>query len=134
MTKIQPPKQIIGKNYIEVSLVEAPVVPTQVAHPWKAVIRTAIQTGLPAVVLGALIAILEASQDFITDLSPNSPWGVYIGMAVTGVTGFSVMLARIMANPQVNDLLTRFGLGAEPKNGETIIELPIQENNSEGVG
>lgn len=133
MTKITPPKLIVGKNYVEASVVEVPVVPTQIAHPWKAVVRTALQTGLPAVFLAGILAILQNTQQFLTELSPDSPYAIYVGGAVTFVTALSALNARIMANPAVNDLLTRFGLGAEPKNDGTVVALPIKETDS-GVG
>lgn len=71
--------------------------PTQVQHPWKATIRTAI-----AVLIGVLsvIPVVVATA------------GIGTVPAVAQVVAVTATITRVMALPQVNDLLGRFGLGA----------------------
>lgn len=87
--------------------------PTQVARPWRATLRTAAQTFLA--VLLALVAIAPIVQDFVEQVAPGSPVvGVIAGVAAA-VSALAAAITRIMALAPVNDLLTRFGLGAAPK-------------------
>ena len=75
--------------------------PTQVTQPLQAALRT-----LVAAVVGALVAYLArliGGQDSSPELVSA------IGVVVTTI------VTRVMAIPDVNDALTRFGLGATPK-------------------
>ena len=78
--------------------------PTQVRFPWRATVRTTIQT-LPAVAVAVPGVVAAIEQDHPGLL------GVVGVVAVTA----SGIVTRVMALPAVNDLLTRLGLGAEPK-------------------
>lgn len=83
--------------------------PTQVQYPWKATLRTAIATVIGAVIVMTLV--LPVALDV---------FGTYMSDAVKGiiiyVLGILVAIVafgtRIMAIPQVNDFLTKLGLGA----------------------
>ena len=78
--------------------------PTQVRYPWRATARTVLQT-LPALAVAVPAVVVAIEQDHPGLLGPAG---------VVAVTA-SGIVARVMALPAVNDLLTRFGLGAEPK-------------------
>jgi len=87
--------------------------PTQVAHPWKAAVRTAIQTFLAVAAIATLA--LPYVLEFVEQFWPGSP---AIAIVVGGgafIAALAGLLTRIMAIPAVNDLLTVIGLGAEPK-------------------
>lgn len=77
-----------------------PYAPTQVTHPNKTTVRTALQ------VLVGLAAIVPL---VITDLGVPATGGV-----VVTVLGIAAAVTRIMALPEVDRLLSQFGLGAEP--------------------
>ncbi len=89
---------------------------TQVQYPWKATIRTIVQVGIPALIaLGVVIPqIIEVILQGFGETLPAEAriWLLGAGVAVTAVAG---TLAKIMALPLVNEWLTKFGLGAEPK-------------------
>ena len=78
--------------------------PTQVRFPWRATARTIIQT-LPAVAVAVPGVVAAIEQDHPGLTGP-------VGVAALAASG---IVTRVMALPAVNDLLTRFGLGAEPK-------------------
>ncbi|UGL61836.1 hypothetical protein SEA_FRANKLIN22_23 [Microbacterium phage Franklin22] len=89
---------------------------TQVAHPWKATLRTVIQVGIPALI--ALGVVIPQIIDIILEGAGESlpvevrAWLLGAGVAVTAVAG---IITRIMALPLVNQFLTSIGLGATPK-------------------
>lgn len=78
--------------------------PTQVRFPWRATVRTVIQA-IPAVAVAVPGVVAAIEQDHPGLLGP-------VGLVAVTASGIA---ARVMALPAVNDLLTRFGLGAEPK-------------------
>ena len=78
--------------------------PTQVRFPWRATVRTIVQT-LPAVAVAVPGVVAAIEQDHPGLTGP-------VGVAALAASG---IVTRVMALPAVNDLLTRFGLGAEPK-------------------
>lgn len=90
---------------------------TQVAHPWKATVRTMLAAAVPTII--TLVTVIN----IVTD-----QFGVYLSPAVigwlTGAAGFLVVLSgaitRIMAVPGVNDFLKTIGLGATPKASPTV--------------
>lgn len=97
------------------------VVASQVAHPWKAVARTIVQVVIPLViVIGAIIPALVESvptwdlpADFEAKIMPAL-------LAISAfVTAMAAILAKVMANPSVNSILTKISLGATPKSGTT---------------
>ena len=74
--------------------------PSQTRHPWRATLRTAL-----AGVIGA------------ASLAPDVLAAAHVNSTVLGVQAIAVAAAvtRIIAIPGVNALLTKVGLGAEPK-------------------
>lgn len=83
--------------------------PTQQAHPWKATVRTAVQTFIP-LVLALMLAgpeILEAFADVPTE---GAAWATLGGIAV-GLAAVAGALARLSAIPAVEALLIKLGLG-----------------------
>lgn len=86
--------------------------PTQARYPWRAALRTAL-----AVIVGGAIVLpvawtilAEALAPYIADEVLSS-----IGWTVGGIVAVATAITRIMAIPQVNDLLTRYGIGAQPR-------------------
>ena len=88
------------------------VEPTQVRHPWKATVRTAIQAFLSAAVILSLVA--PELQGFVDEFWPGSPVVAWIGSASVFVAALAALITRIMAIPAVDAALTRIGLGAKP--------------------
>lgn len=76
-----------------------PRTPTQVRHPWRATVRTA---------LAALIGLATLLPYVLTDTNVGT------GPAVTQALAVAATITRIMAVPQVNEWLTIFGLGPTP--------------------
>lgn len=91
---------------------------TQTDYPWKATLRTLVQVGIPAFV--TLVGILPLIiQIILEELGEQMPDGLrlwLVGVAAL-LTAVATALARIMAIPAVNAFLTRWGLGATPKQG-----------------
>lgn len=87
--------------------------PTQVTHPWKAALRTGIQTFL-GVAAVAVIALPYVSE-FVAEQWPSSPVVGWIAVAGGFIGSLSALASRIMAIPAVNEFLTRLGIGAQPK-------------------
>lgn len=89
------------------------VVPSQVAHPWRAFWRTVVQVGVPVFgfILLAGPAILQILAE---DLGAHLPEGVvgWILGAAAVLTALSGALAKIMALPRVNEALKRLKLDA----------------------
>lgn len=86
--------------------------PTQVRYPWKATIRTAIQTFLSAAAILALVA--PELQAFVDQFWPGSPVVAWIGAGAVFVAALAALITRIMAIPAVDAALTKVGLGAKP--------------------
>jgi hypothetical protein len=78
----------------------SPAAPSQVRHPWRATARTAV---------ALLVALLP--------VVPEVLGGLHLDTTALGAQTLAVAagITRVMALPAVNDLLTRLGLGAEPK-------------------
>lgn len=87
--------------------------PTQTVYPWKAAVRTGLQALTSALIIFALIGPLVA--EFVAEQFPGSPVVNWITVGVTFTVALSALVARIMAIPAVNELLTKIGLGATPK-------------------
>lgn len=91
-----------------------PVVPTQVARPWRATLRTVVQVGIPAfiILLGALPPILETVADGMGEALPPevSAWLLAVATFITLAAG---TLARIAAIPKVDELLRAVNLDAD---------------------
>ena len=91
---------------------------TQTAYPWKASLRTLVQVGIPAFVtlVGVLPLIIQIILEEVGEQMPDGLRLWLVG-AATLLTAVATALARIMAIPAVNAFLTRWGLGATPKQG-----------------
>ena len=91
-----------------------PEVPTQVAHPWRAAVRTmlAVLLGVGIVAPVAWLIVSEELERQQLTLPPGVTAAVAYGLAVLAVITASI--TRIMAIPQVSDLLTRAGIGPTP--------------------
>jgi hypothetical protein len=95
--------------------------PTQVAHPFKAVLRTIFQN----IVVWVPAAILAAPMlsDFIEANFPGTPVPAAIITGTAFLIALTGLVARLMAIPQINDAFTKVGLGAEPKAvSQTVVE------------
>ena len=86
--------------------------PTQVNHPVKATLRTVFAAAVVLVPTYVVIVpeVLAGLGDYIPPAAR-----AWLAGSVVFVTALIATLTRIMALPAVNDALTRFGLGAEPK-------------------
>lgn len=93
-------------------------VTTQQRHPWRAALRTAIETAIPLAGLAALAFIAAGPElaAFADQFWPGTPIAAWIVAAVTFVSAAAGMLARIAALPAVDALLQRvFRIGSAPK-------------------
>ena len=99
--------------------------PTQVAHPWRASLRTAVAVLLGlALVLPIVWAIIGEELEKVGWAIPE-PIGTVVGVIIAAVTAAAAIVTRVMAIPAVSDWLTRFNLGPTPA-GETQPE-PIDD-------
>lgn len=82
--------------------------PTQVAHPWKATVRTGVAYLL------ASIAFLAAALPILTEVMgeylPPS-WEVWLAGAVAFLMAMSTLITRLMALAKAQNLLAKIGLG-----------------------
>lgn len=86
----------------------APRTPTQVAHPGKAALRTAV-----AYVLAA-IAFLSAAIPIVTDtLGEYLPdaWEAWLAGAVVFLVAVATLITRLMALAKAQGFLAKIGLG-----------------------
>jgi len=78
--------------------------PTQTQHPWRATART---------VLAVVLALLPVLPQIIDEAGlAGYGWAA----AVVAVAGF---VTRVLAIPAVNELLSRLGLSAAPRQPDT---------------
>jgi hypothetical protein len=91
---------------------EANIVVDDIWFKSKRVLRTLVQTGIPAflVFAGVLPQIIAA-----LGLPVDSAVYLWLLAAAGVVTAVATGLARVMAIPAVNTWLTHFGLGSVPK-------------------
>ena len=100
--------------------------PTQVAHPWRASLRTAV-----AVLLG-LALVLPIVWSISTEELDKAGWDVPEPVAsvvvaiIAAITAAAAIVTRVMAIPAVSDWLTRLNLGPTPAGVETQPE-PIDD-------
>jgi hypothetical protein len=87
--------------------------PTQVVHPWRASFRTSLSVFLA--VAGVAVLALPIVSEFVEQFWPTSPVIGFIATAAAFIAALALVVTRIMALEKVNELLTRFGLGAGPK-------------------
>lgn len=83
--------------------------PTQTRRPWRATIRTALQVGIPTIVLLPTII-----QMVIEELGPQLPASLTAWLVAAGLfmTALAALLARLMALPAVELLLRRLPAAA----------------------
>lgn len=92
--------------------------PTQVRFPLQAVKRTIVQVIIPTLVTFGLIVplIIQAILDEVGESMPPR-LRVWLLGASAIVVGFSAVLAKVMAIPQIDTWLKRnANLGSQPKN------------------
>lgn len=77
---------------------------SQTRYPWRATLRTAVAF------VGGGAAAAPVLFTAVTNQSPETATGA--GLTALAV---SAAITRLMANPFVNEWLTKAGLGAEPK-------------------
>lgn len=90
--------------------------PTQIRNPWRATLRTAVQTGIVVIpVLGLVVPqIAQIVLDEFGRQGVEVPgWfrAALLGVAA-GATLLAAIVARVMAIPQVNQALKRVKLDA----------------------
>lgn len=95
----------------EIPLLE--IEPSQVAFPWRATLRTGLQSTLA--VLSVLVIAAPMISDFVAEFWPESPAIAWIAGGAALAGALAMLITRLMAIPGVNVLLTKIGLGAEPK-------------------
>ena len=88
--------------------------PTQVAHPWRAALRTAVAVLLGlALVLPIVWAIIGEELEKVGWAIPE-PVGTVVGVIIAAVTAAAAIVTRVMAIPAVSDWLTKMHLGPTP--------------------
>lgn len=88
--------------------------PTQVAHPWKASLRTAVQTFIP-LALGVVMAGPEIVEAFADVPTEGAAWATAGGVAAA-LAAVAGGIARVAAIPAVERVLERVGLDTGVKN------------------
>lgn len=86
---------------------------TQQQHPWKATLRTVVQTGLA--VAAALVVALPYVSELVAEFWPTTPVIGWIATATAFIAALAGVLTRIAALPAVDSLLARIGLGSAPR-------------------
>lgn len=107
MTEHTPPVSQPGSEPAGVKSGPVVGIPTQVAHPWKAVARTIVATVLGLVLSGGLIALAEFLVELTTGTGFEAHSAAFLGFA-TVLTG---ALTRLLASPAVQPIAERIGLG-----------------------
>ncbi|GAA1333050.1 hypothetical protein GCM10009592_26400 [Brachybacterium rhamnosum] len=82
--------------------------PTQVAHPWKATLRTVV--AYVVAVVPVLLVAIPVVQDELGPYLPDA-WVAWLGGVVAVLGAIVAAATRIMALEAVQDLLARIGLG-----------------------
>lgn len=83
--------------------------PTQAQHPWRTVIRTIVQVGIPAFLAFALL-LPEIIQAILDQFGEQLPPGLrlwLLGVAAL-VTAVAAVITRIMALPRAIDFAHRY--------------------------
>ena len=90
-------------------------VPTQVAYPWRAAVRTGIAILIAVAVVAPIVWGIIAEELTAAGVVIPDPVarGVLAGLALLAAA--SGIVTRIMAIPQVSEALTVIGLGPTPK-------------------
>jgi len=87
--------------------------PTQVAHPWKAAVRTAAAYVAGAVLV--LIVAIPVVNDVMGEYLPDA-WEAWLTAAAAFLGALVTLVTRLMALPQLQDFLERLGLGTGVEN------------------
>lgn len=82
--------------------------PTQVAHPWQATLRTVVAYVIA--VVPVLIVVIPIVQDELGPYLPDA-WVAWLGGAVAVLGAIVGAATRIMALEAVQELLAKVGLG-----------------------
>ena len=85
-----------------------PGTPTQVAHPWRAAVRTIV--AYLAVVIPALVVAIPVIADQLGPYLPEA-WAAWLLGAATFLATLVGLATRLMALPQVQAALETIGLG-----------------------
>lgn len=92
---------------------------TQSKHPWRASVRTGLNTLL--LLLTALAVGMPEIVSFVRDQWPGSP-AVQIVVTTSGIiVGLSILVNRLLLLPPVAALLQAIGLGPAPTGERAII-------------
>lgn len=93
------------------------ITPSQVAHPWRATLRTFLEVLLPAVslVLAAGPEVLRILAEELEGQVPPGLIGVMLAVALL-LASIAAALARIAAIPRVNEALKHLRLDAGASN------------------
>lgn len=99
--KVAPVAEQAAGNAAEKALAPVIAKATQVVYPWRAVLRTVIQViaALAVAVPGVIVA---------SGVDQTVGW-------VAAALAVSAVVTRVMANPVVDAVLGKVGLGAQPK-------------------
>jgi hypothetical protein len=101
--------------------VATPVVPTQVARPWRATWRTVVQVAIPAFAI--LVGVLpEVLQTIVDGMGAHLTADVRLALlgAAAFITALAGTLARIAAIPKVNEALKVVSLSADGRGGRHV--------------
>ncbi|MGP5481784.1 hypothetical protein ACTXMZ_02260 [Brachybacterium alimentarium] len=82
--------------------------PTQIAHPWKATVRTAVTTIVSAAVL--FVVAQPIIEEQLGAYLPDA-WAAWYAAAAGFLTALGAALTRIMALEQAQRVLALVGLG-----------------------
>lgn len=85
-----------------------PGTPTQVAHPWRAAVRTIV--AYLVVIVPALIVAIPVIADQLGPYLPEA-WAAWLLAAATFLATLVGLATRLMALPQVQAVLETAGLG-----------------------
>lgn len=89
--------------------------PTQVRRPWRAVLRTALQVGIPLFLL--LPLMIQIIVDELGETLPPA-FTAWLLAAAGVITAIAAVIARLMAIPQVELLLRQLpgaAFAAQPR-------------------
>ena len=101
----------------------APGTSTQVAHPGKAALRTAVAYLLAAIAF--LAAAVPVLQDVMGEYLPEA-WAAYLTAAVAFLVALATAITRIMALAKAQDFLAKLGLGTgTEKEGPEVIAADL---------
>ena len=92
-------------------LPERAEIPTQVAHPWRATLRTGVAVLLAAAIVVPTVWNIVAEE--ILKAGGIIPPGVekFIAILIASLGALASIVTRVMAIPQISNLLSKIGLG-----------------------